>query len=146
MARCLTIAEHLYRKNPMYDGAVARESKDEDRAFKALGHRDRRAILRVIGDDERRVSEVVEQTGLEQPVVSQHLRTLRDAGLVAVRTDQNRRLYSVDFARFAELRRFLDLFWNEKLAALKRVAESPPRPPDRSPPSPSNDSHTEEAG
>ena len=95
----------------------------EDRAFKALGHRDRRAILRVIGDDEVPVGALAEATALDQPVGSQHLKVLRTAGLVSVRVDGNRRLYSVDFGRFAELRRFLDLFWNSKLTALKERAE-----------------------
>jgi DNA-binding transcriptional ArsR family regulator len=100
----------------------------EDRAFKALGHRDRRAILRLIADGEVPVGELVERTDLDQPVVSQHLKVLRTAELVTVRIDNNRRLYSIDFGRFAELRRFLDLFWNDKLAALKQVAESSERP------------------
>jgi len=99
---------------------------DEDRAFKALGHRDRRAILRLIADDDEvAVGTLVDETELDQPIVSQHLRVLRDAGLVGVRVEGNRRLYSVQFARIGELRRFLDQFWNEKLAALKSVAEDP---------------------
>lgn len=108
----------------------------EDRAFKALGHRDRRAILRLIADGDVPVGELVERTELDQPVVSQHLKVLRTAGLVTVRVDNNRRLYSIDFGRFAELRRFLDLFWNDKLAALKQIAESPARPGARPAPSP----------
>ncbi len=95
----------------------------DDRAFKALGHRDRRAILRLLADGERPVGDVVDAVGLEQPVVSQHLKVLRTAGLVTVRGDRNRRLYSVDFVGFAEIRTFLDHFWNTKLDALKRVAE-----------------------
>lgn len=95
----------------------------EDRAFKALGHRDRRSILRLVSDGDVAVGELVDRSGLDQPVVSQHLKVLRTAGLVTVRVDQNRRLYSIDFGRFAELRAFLDLFWNDKLGALKRAAE-----------------------
>lgn len=95
----------------------------DDRAFKALGHRDRRAILRLLADGEHPVGDVVDAVGLEQPIVSQHLKVLRTAGLVVVRGDRNRRLYSVDFVRFAEIRRFLDQFWNTKLDSLKRVAE-----------------------
>lgn len=115
----------------MYAQAEASRVDDEDRAFKALGHRDRRAILRLIADDEVAVGALVEETRLDQPVVSQHLRVLRDAGLVDVRIDGNRRLYSVQFARMAELRRFLDSFWNDKLAALKQVAEESDRGGDR---------------
>jgi DNA-binding transcriptional ArsR family regulator len=97
--------------------------EQDDRAFKALGHRDRRAILRLLADGERPVGDVVDAVGLEQPVVSQHLKVLRTAGLVTVRGDRNRRLYSVDFVRLAEIRKFLDHFWNTKLDTLKRVAE-----------------------
>ena len=96
----------------------------EDRAFKALGHRDRRALLRAIGEVERPVGDLAAETELDQPVASQHLKVLRTAGLVSVRTDGNRRLYSVDVGRIGELRRFLDQFWNDKLAALKAAAES----------------------
>lgn len=104
----------------------------EDRAFKALGHRDRRAILRLVADGEVPVGELVDRTELDQPVVSQHLKVLRTAGLVTVRVDNNRRLYSIDFGRFAELRQFLDIFWNDKLAALKNAAESGHRSRSRS--------------
>ncbi len=99
----------------------------DDRAFKALGHRDRRAILRLLAAGEQPVGDVVESSGLDQPVVSQHLKVLRTAGLVTVRGDGNRRIYAVDFARFAEIRRFLDHFWNTKLDALKRAAEGKDR-------------------
>ncbi len=98
----------------------------EDRAFKALGHRDRRSILRVIGDGEVAVTDVVAGTELDQPVVSQHLKVLRTAGLVTVRADGNRRLYSVDFGAIGDLRRFLETFWATKLGALKAVAEAQP--------------------
>lgn len=104
----------------------------EDRAFKALGHRDRRAILRLVADGEVPVGDLVERTDLEQPVVSQHLKVLRTAGLVTVRVDNNRRLYSIAFGRFAELRQFLDVFWNDKLIALKEVVEASERPGARS--------------
>ncbi len=95
----------------------------DDRAFKALGHRDRRAILRLLAEGEQPVGDVVAAVGLDQPVVSQHLKVLRSAALVTVRGDGNRRLYAVDFVRFAEIRTFLDHFWNTKLESLKRIAE-----------------------
>ena len=100
------------------------DNQAEDRAFRALGHRDRRSILRLIGDDELPVGDLVASVQLDQPVVSQHLKVLRTAGLVKVRTDGNRRLYSIDFGRIGELRRVLDAFWNTKLSALKQQAET----------------------
>jgi DNA-binding transcriptional ArsR family regulator len=98
----------------------------DDRAYKALGHDRRRVILSVIGTGEATVGAIGERVELSQPIVSQHLRVLREAGLVTVRADGNRRLYSVDFARIAALRSFLDQFWTTKLGELKVVAESAP--------------------
>ena len=54
---------------------------------------------------------------------SQHLRILRDTGLVRVRVDANRRLYRVDVERIGQLRAFLDAFWGDRLDALKSTAE-----------------------
>ncbi len=51
--------------------------------FKVLGHESRLGLLRLIGDESRTVGALVEATGMSQPLVSQHLRTLRQAGLVA---------------------------------------------------------------
>ena len=101
----------------MYAAAV------DDQGFRALAHADRRALLRVIGSGERPVGDLADATGLAQPAASQHLKVLRDAGLVTVRIDANRRLYSLDFSRIASLRSCLDAFWNERLATLKHVAE-----------------------
>lgn len=95
-----------------------------DRAYKALGHRDRRAVLRAIGGDEVAVAVIGAEVELAQPIVSQHLRVLRDAGLVRARVDGNRRLYSVDLARIDTLRGFLDHFWSTKLGDLKAAAEA----------------------
>ncbi len=94
-----------------------------DDSYRALAHPVRRDLMQLIAGGERSVGELVEGTGLAQPVVSQQLRVLRDASLVTVRVDGNRRLYSVDFTRLGELRSFLDRFWNHKLDALRRVAE-----------------------
>jgi DNA-binding transcriptional ArsR family regulator len=94
-----------------------------DDSYRALAHPVRRDLLRLISDGERSVGELVDGTGLAQPIVGQQLRVLRDASLVAVRVDGNRRLYSIDFARLAELRSFLDQFWTDELDALRRVAE-----------------------
>ena len=96
----------------------------DDRAFRALAHGDRRRLLRAIAGDERPVGDLAAELGLDQPIVSQHLKVLRDAGLVQVRADGTRRLYAVEFRRIAELRSFLDGFWSTRLARLRDVAES----------------------
>jgi DNA-binding transcriptional ArsR family regulator len=63
--------------------------------FEVVAERHRRRILDLLGARERRVGELVEQLDLTQPAVSKHLRILREAGLVDVRGDAQRRLYSV---------------------------------------------------
>jgi len=62
-------------------------------AFEVLAEPNRRRILDVIGPSERSVGELVERLELTQPAVSKHLRILREAGLVEVRVDAQRRLY-----------------------------------------------------
>jgi hypothetical protein len=59
----------------------------------------------------------------ERDPASQHLKLLRDAGLITVRTAGNRRLYRADLGRVAEVAAFLDAFWAEPLARLMSVAE-----------------------
>ena len=103
-------------------------AENDEQVYRALGHRDRRAILRLLGDGTRSVSEGAESVRLDQPIASQQLRVLRDAGLVRVAVDGNRRLYSADFQRLGEVRAFFDAFWNSSLTALKDRAESTTTP------------------
>ena len=63
--------------------------------FDVVAEPSRRQILDLLGKSERPVGELVDRLGLSQPAVSKHLRVLRDAGLVEVRGDAQRRLYSV---------------------------------------------------
>jgi DNA-binding transcriptional ArsR family regulator len=60
---------------------------------------------------------------VSRPAVSQHLKVLHEAGLVRVRTDGTRRLYSVEPGGIEALRRWLDGFWDEALGAFKAAAE-----------------------
>jgi DNA-binding transcriptional ArsR family regulator len=85
-------------------------------------------MLRLAWDRERTSTELADAAGLSRSAASQHLRVLRDAGLVQVRADANRRLYRVDPERLADLRDFLDAFWGDHLDALKATAESAARP------------------
>jgi DNA-binding transcriptional ArsR family regulator len=64
-------------------------------AFEVLAEPSRRHILALLRDDERPVGELVDALGLSQPAVSKHLRVLRDAGLVTVRADAQRRMYRI---------------------------------------------------
>jgi DNA-binding transcriptional ArsR family regulator len=89
----------------------------------AIAHPGRRAMLTLLLGGERSAGELADHAGMRQPVASQHLRVLRDAGLVTVRKDGNRRLYSIDFDTLARLRRDLDAFWQPHLSALKDPVE-----------------------
>jgi DNA-binding transcriptional ArsR family regulator len=94
-----------------------------EEGLQALAHRGRRTMLRLVQDGERTSSDLAEAAGLTRSAASQHLRILRDAGLVHVRVDANRRLYSADLERLAALRTSLDDFWGDRLTNLKRSVE-----------------------
>lgn len=94
-----------------------------DDALRALAHPGRRVMLRLIWDAELTSSELAARAGMTKPGASQHLKLLREAGLVHVRVDVNRRLYRVDRERMAELRSMLDDFWRGPLDRLTELAE-----------------------
>lgn len=88
-----------------------------------LADPNRRAVLSLLLDRPRSVGELVDELGLTQPGTSKHLRTLRDAGLVRVRSDAQRRVYELDPAPLAELEDWLApyrRFWESRLDALGR--------------------------
>jgi DNA-binding transcriptional ArsR family regulator len=93
-------------------------------AIDAIAHPGRRAMLRLVLDRELPVSEIAERVGLSQPAASQHLKVLRDAGLVRGRVDGRRRLYRVDLEGLERLRRQLDAYWDPALAPLNEAAEA----------------------
>ena len=93
-------------------------------AIEAISHPGRRAMLRLVLDRELPVGELAERTGISQPAASQHLKVLRDAGLVRGRVDGRRRLYQVDLDGLERRRRELDAYWGPALGALKDAAES----------------------
>src|SRR3954464_9209111 len=85
----------------------------------------RRAILRLVRDGELSAGEIAQHFDVTRPAISQHLRVLREAELVVERRDGTRRLYRARPEGLAELRAFLDDFWD--LAALKAAAEAEER-------------------
>lgn len=90
--------------------------------LEALAEPRRRAILDALRDGERAVNELVECLGVSQPLVSKHLRVLRDAGLVDARVDGQRRLYRISPQPLAELDEWLGAyrkFWNVQLDRLE---------------------------
>jgi DNA-binding transcriptional ArsR family regulator len=97
-------------------------------AIDALSHPTRRTMLRLVLDRELPVGELAQRTGVSQPAASQHLKILRDAGLVRGRVDGRRRLYQVDLQGLQRLRAELDSLWEPALLALKQATEAQDRP------------------
>lgn len=92
-------------------------------ALDALGDPTRRAIFELLRSGPQPVGELAQRVPVSRPAVSQHLRVLKDAGLVADSRDGNRRVYSVRTAALEELRRYIDSFWESALQGFKSVAE-----------------------
>jgi DNA-binding transcriptional ArsR family regulator len=89
----------------------------------ALGDRTRRRIFELLRNGPLAVGEIADELPVSRPAVSQHLRVLREAGLVTERRNGTRRIYRVDLGGVGELRDYFDAFWNEALAAFKEAAE-----------------------
>ena len=94
-----------------------------EEALRAIANPRRRAMLELVWDDERSAGDIARRSGLSAPATSQHLRVLRDAGLVSVRGDGNRRLYRAEPARVAEVRAALEAFWGERLERMRNELE-----------------------
>jgi DNA-binding transcriptional ArsR family regulator len=94
--------------------------------FQALAEPRRRAMLLLVRDEPRSVNEIAEHFEISQQAVSQHLKVLRDAGLVAVRADGQRRLYMVRPDGLASVEAFLAELWPASLRRLKQAVESEP--------------------
>ena len=89
----------------------------------ALGDPTRRAIFELLGKGPRAVGDIAGRLPVSRPAVSQHLKVLKDAGLVVDKPDGTRRLYQLNPTGVAELRNYFDRFWNNALAAFKAAAE-----------------------
>ena len=92
-------------------------------ALTALGDPTRRAIFERLADRRRAVGELACELPVSRPAVSQHLRVLKDAGLVTDRRAGNRRIYQVDPEGVGALRAYLDQFWNRAMTAFKAAVE-----------------------
>ncbi len=91
--------------------------------LEAIAEPTRRRILDAVRGGERSVGELVDAVGMHQPGVSRHLKVLRDAGLVEVRSDAQRRLYRLRAEPLQELDAWLAPYraeWTERLDALER--------------------------
>lgn len=102
---------------------------DGEAALRALADPRRRQMLALAWDRECSSSDLARGCRLSRPAASQHLRVLKEANLVSVRSEGNRRLYRVRAERLAELRALLDQFWGAKLAGLQSELTTSDRKP-----------------
>lgn len=96
-------------------------------ALKAIAEPRRRAILRIVRSSERTAGEIARRFEVTRPAVSQHLRVLKEAGLVSERSEGTRRYYRARPEGIRDLQRFLERFWDERLDQLKVAAEEEER-------------------
>jgi DNA-binding transcriptional ArsR family regulator len=89
----------------------------------ALGDRTRRDIFERLADRPRAVGELARELPVSRPAVSQHLKVLKEAGLVVDRPVGNRRIYRLDPEGVGALRAQLERFWSKALAVYKEVVE-----------------------
>jgi DNA-binding transcriptional ArsR family regulator len=95
-------------------------------AFMALADPTRRQIIQSLAGGETAFGDIAEQFEMSRPAVSQHLKVLREAGLVAVRRDAQRRIYRVEASGLREVDEWLEKvrrFWDERLDDLERVLQ-----------------------
>ncbi|MBV9195199.1 MAG: winged helix-turn-helix transcriptional regulator [Solirubrobacterales bacterium] len=89
----------------------------------ALADPTRRAIFERLAERPSAVGELARELPVSRPAVSQHLKVLKDAGLVIDRPFGNRRIYQLNPDGVGAVRAYLDRFWNQSMAAFKRAAE-----------------------
>ena len=92
-------------------------------ALRAIAAPRRRQILSLVRDGELSAGEIAGHFDVTRPAVSQHLNVLKEAGLVSERRNGTRRLYRARPEGLAQLKAFLEEFWDERLDALKAEAE-----------------------
>jgi DNA-binding transcriptional ArsR family regulator len=91
----------------------------------ALADPTRRAVFERLRRGAASVGEVAADLPVSRPAVSQHLKALKQAGLVIDRAHGTRRVYNIDPDGLGELRRWLDEFWSDALEAFKKEVEKP---------------------
>jgi DNA-binding transcriptional ArsR family regulator len=92
-------------------------------AWALLGDPSRRTILEVLAAAPSSVADLARALPISRPAVSQHLKVLKDAGVVADRAEGTRRIYTVDAARLAGYRAELDDFWGATLSNLAEITK-----------------------
>lgn len=96
-------------------------------AFAAMAEPRRREILRLVASKELSAGTIARRFDVSRPAISQHLRVLKEAGLVAERREGTRRFYRARPETIAELWAALEVYWSESLRSLKAAAEEEQR-------------------
>src|SRR6516165_2637761 len=96
----------------------------ESNGFAALADPTRRAIFERLADRPRSVGELARELPVSRPAVSQHLKVLKQAGLVQDTAASTRRIYRLDPDGVGAVRAYLDRFWNRALTAFREAVES----------------------
>ena len=104
-----------------------------DAGLGLLGDPTRRAIFELLARRPSSVGELANQLPISRPAVSQHLRVLKDGGLVAVEAEGTRRVYRLNPNGVAALRAWLDRVWAEALTSFEKATESGVNPDEESP-------------
>ena len=91
--------------------------------MRALGDDTRRAIFELLAEGPSPVGEIARRLPVTRPAVSQHLKVLKEAGLVTHRQEGTRHLYQLDPEGVGALRAYFDRFWNRALVAFKDAVE-----------------------
>src|SRR5690242_14466178 len=94
-----------------------------DEVWSTLADRSRRSIVLELADGERSVGELADALPISQPAVSQHLKVLKQVGLVEDRAQGTRRIYRLNEAGVSALRDQLDTFWNRTMTGFQDLME-----------------------
>jgi DNA-binding transcriptional ArsR family regulator len=97
-----------------------------DAGLGLLGDPSRRAIFELLARRPSSVGELADQLPISRPAVSQHLKALKDGGLVVDRAEGTRRVYRLNPHGIAALRAYLDRIWDDALTAFQKAAEAAP--------------------
>jgi len=113
---------------------MSAEPVDADAVLRAIAEPQRRRILQLVRDGEQPAGGIAEHFDITPQAVSQHLRVLKDAGLITERREGTRRLYALRPDALQSLREFVDGLWPSSLAQLKHTVEADKRPKRRGKP------------
>lgn len=105
---------------------------DRHLAFKALADATRREVFERLAAGPKAVGELAQELPVTRPAVSQHLKALKDAGLVTEQRDGTRRVYQIDPAGLGQMRAWLDQFWDTALDAFQAEVIRAAKPERRS--------------